>query len=175
MIRKLVFIAILLTGLVNLCYSQNAKNYEEINVTWAKFCQAFDSLDYRLMAEIHTKDLIRIPGGGSIIDYDSYIQGYEKDFESAKKTNSTRSIALRFNERVNSDSVASEKGVYKMVIDKDQPQEATYYGAFHALLKKEARSWKILMDYDSNPDGKIGEEDFVKAFDINDYQQFVKE
>jgi len=175
MIRKFISIAVLLTGFVSLCYAQNAKNYGGINKTWAKFCQAFDSLDYRLMAEIHTKDLIRIPGGGSIIDYNTYIQGYREDFESAQKKNSTRSIALRFNERVNNDSVASEKGVYKMVIDKNQPRETTYYGAFHVLLKKEEGSWKILMDYDSNPGGKIGEEDFIKAFEINDYQRFIRE
>ncbi len=173
--RKFLITVIFLTAFIEVSYSQNLKNYHDINEIWNKFCNAFDSLDYQLMAEIHSQNLIRIPNGKLLVDYDSYINQYERDFEKAKKEKSTRTISLRFNDRLNNDSVASEMGVYKLVINKNQPKEKTYYGKFHVLLIKEKGSWRILMDYDSNEGGKIGEEDFMKAFEKTDYTRFIKE
>jgi hypothetical protein len=163
-----------MTGFVKIGYVQDLNNYRDINGVWDKFCQAFDLLDYQLMAEIHSNNLIRIPNGKQIIDYNNYIMSYKKDFEVAKEQNSTRTISLRFYERINNDSIASEKGIYKLVINKNKPEETAHYGKFHVLLIKEKVGWRIFMDYDSNEGGKVGEEDFIKAFVRTDYDRFIK-
>ena len=175
MLKKHLIIAIFLIGFINKSFSQDFKNYQDINDIWSKFCQAFDSLDYQLMAEIHSKNLIRIPNGKRIVDYDSYIEKYKTDFELNKKENSTITISLRFYERINNDSIASERGVYKTVVNKNQSEEKTFYGKFHVLLIKVKGNWKILMDYDSNEGKKVGEKDFIKAFEMSNLNKFIKE
>ncbi len=170
MLKRLLTTATLCLGLTLTSYSQDVNNFEDINAMWSKFSQAFDALDYQSIAEIHTKELIRIPGGKQLLHYDNYMMTYKIDFEQAKKTNATRAISFRFFERIHNDSIASEKGIYKVVMD-----DQTYYGKFHVLLKKENGDWKIFMDYDSNEGGTVGEKDFTAAVAITDVSTFVKQ
>jgi len=166
MLKKYLILTFFYIGCINTNYSQELKDYQEINAVWTKFSQAFDSLDYQLMAKIHSKNLIRIPNGDFILDYKSYMKFYETDFEQAKKKNSTRSISLRFNERTKNNSIASERGVYKFIIDKDRPDEKIFYAKFHVLMVMEEGNWKISMDYDTNEGEKIDEDDFLKAYEM---------
>ena len=89
------------------------------------------------MAEIHSEDLIRISGGKRISDYETYINNYKRRFEDKKKKGETNEISLRFFERINNDSIASERGIYKLVRNKNRLDEKTYYGQFHVIFKKE--------------------------------------
>ena len=167
---------LLLIGLVTFkSYSQTEINLNDINQVWFKFYQAFETLDYSLMAEIHSKDLVRISGGQRISDYESYINRYKLNFEKSKENGVTNNISLRFFERINNDSVASERGIYHLIRNKGKDDEQTYYGQFHVIFKKEQGIWKILMDYDSTEGKTIGEEDYNKAKSITDFQSFVKE
>ena len=167
---------LLLIGLVTFkSYSQTEINLNDINQVWFKFYQAFETLDYSLMAEIHSKDLVRISGGQRISDYESYINSYKLNFEKSKENGVTNNISLRFFERINNDSVASERGIYHLIRNKGKDDEQTYYGQFHVIFKKEQGIWKILMDYDSTEGKTIGEEDYNKAKSITDFQSFVKE
>ncbi|MFL1896439.1 hypothetical protein ACJRPK_12110 [Aquimarina sp. 2-A2] len=173
MFKKLSLVLLLLIGFTNQINAQYLNNLKQINEVWDKFYQAFDSLDQRLMAEIHSKKLIRISGGKRIIDYDTYINNYKITFENAKNDSLTNTISLRFFERINNDSIASERGIYKLVRIKSNLTKQTYYGKFHVLLKKEGDIWKIFMDYDSNEANSIGEKDYLKAFRIHDFDKFT--
>ncbi|MDT0553045.1 hypothetical protein [Urechidicola vernalis] len=153
---------------------QSESNLKELNLVWSKFYMAFDSLDYSKMAEIHSKKLIRISGEQKITDYENYISNYKKRFKKAREEQVTNKIALRFFERIQNDSVASERGIYKLVrTDKNQNSKA-YYGQFHVLFIKEHKEWKILMDYDSNEKNTIGEASFQNAKSIEDFKSFIK-
>lgn len=156
-----------------LASGQSLENLKEINKVWSKFYQAFDDLDHEIMAEIHSKKLIRISGGNSISDYTTYINNYKKTFENAKKDQFTNRISLRFFERINNDSIASERGIYKLERSK-QENKQTYYGKFHVLFSKENGIWKILMDYDSNEANSIGEKDYAEAHAIDEFDKFIK-
>ena len=155
--------------------SQTLTSLEQINKIWEKFYTAFDSLDYELMAEIHSKDLVRIAGGNRIMDYDTYINEYKASFAWASNNNVANRIQLRFNERICNDSVASERGIYQLSIIDSQGENQNYYGQFHVLFRKEDGLWRILMDYDSNEEDKIGEDDFVKAHPIDDLDKFKRD
>lgn len=153
--------------------NQTETNLEELNLVWSKFYAAFDSLDYTKMAEIHSKELIRISGGKRITNYENYINNYKRRFKQAKEEQVTNKISLRFFERIQNDSVASERGIYKLIrTDKNQTSKA-YYGQFHVLFIKEYNEWKILMDYDSNENNTIDEEAFNNAKDILDFDYFI--
>ncbi|TYP69916.1 nuclear transport factor 2 family protein [Aquimarina intermedia] len=173
MFKKLSLVLLLLIGFTNQINAQNLNNLKQINEVWDRFYQAFDSLDHRLMAEIHSKKLIRISGGKRIIDYDTYINNYKTTFENAKNDSLTNTISLRFFERINNDSIASERGIYKLVRIKSNSTKQTYYGKFHVLLKKEGDIWKIFMDYDSNEANSIGQKDYLKAFGLYDFDKYT--
>lgn len=171
---KTFLLLLLFFTISNNSYSQSQKNLEDINNVWRKFYQAFDSLDYKLMKEIHSKKLIRISGGKKITNYKNYIKKYKIRFKEAAKNNTTTNISLRFFERISNDSIASERGIYKLTRKQDQKNEKIYYGQFHVILLKEINTWKIFMDYDSNEANSIGEKQYYKAYDINNLDKFIR-
>ena len=133
MFKSIIVLVLLLIAIPNQGKSQSRENLEAINEVCYKFYLAFETLDYKPMAEIHSKRLIRISGGKRITDYETYIGDYKKRFENAKKENIINKISLRFFERINNDSTASERGIYKLVRNKNQPDEQSYYGQFHVM------------------------------------------
>jgi len=173
-IKHLVFLLFLLV-FPHKSNSQSVTNLEEINKVWFTFYQAFDSLDYKQMAVIHSKELIRISGGKNIIDYETYINNYKSKFRKSKEAGQTSEISLRFFERINNDSIASERGIYKLIRNKNKAHEQTYYGQFHVILKTENGIWKIFMDYDSDEGNSITEKQYLEALGITDFQKFIKE
>jgi len=174
MFNKFIFFILFLVVFTNQSNSQSLNNLKEINKVWEKFYQAFDSLDYKPMAEIHSKKLMRISGGKRITDYKTYINNYKTRFKKAQENNVSNKISLRFFERINNDSIASERGIYKLIRIKNQESKQIYYGQFHVLFIKENNMWKILMDYDSNEANSIGEKDYIKAYGINEFDNFIQ-
>ena len=150
--------------------AQSIDVFKQINKdVWYRFYAAYDSLDHTISEEIHANDVMRIPANQSkIIDYKSYMDGIKKSFEQAREKNETRSISLRFFERLANDTLASERGIYKFTLNDGTKDEKNYYGQFHVLLVKRDGKWKILMDYDSNENNTIGEEEFMSAFAMED-------
>ena len=174
-IKILVFIAFFVVAVIEV-RANSIKRLQDINNDVHKqFYQAYDSLDYKLMESIHSKKLIRVPADrNTILNYEEYMKQDKNSFEHTKKNNGTLNIELRFFERLNNDSVASERGIYKFTINKGREDEQIYYGKFHVLLIKEDDTWKILMDYDSNENNTIGEEDFDNAYEMNNFEKFLK-
>ncbi|MGI9544333.1 MAG: nuclear transport factor 2 family protein [Cyclobacteriaceae bacterium] len=172
MLRKTIVSILLIVVFLNQGNAQTKANFEAINAVWYKFYQSFASLDYQPMAEIHSKRLVRISGGKKILDYETYISNYKTMFREAKQANETNEISLRFFERINNDSVASERGVYQLIRNKGQQSEQIYYGQFHVIMIQEDGEWKIFMDYDSSEGNTIGEQEYTQAHEITDYGQF---
>ncbi|WP_115462302.1 YybH family protein [Winogradskyella aurantiaca] len=146
---------------------------DEINLVWADFYRAFDSLDYTYMAKIHAEDLVRISGGARISDYDAYINSYKSNFQAITSRNETRHIELRFFERINNANIASERGVYQLSITDKEGNQSYFYGQFHVLFKKQYAQWKIIMDYDSSEGDTIDKTHFFDAKAIDDFSPFV--
>ncbi|WP_282043159.1 nuclear transport factor 2 family protein [Winogradskyella flava] len=172
MLKKICIPICLMILCCNLVISQNTDQLKAINMVWAKFYKAFETLDYTLMGEIHSKDLVRVSGGNRILDYDTYINNYKTGFERDKKAGQTSDISLRFFERLCDGNTSSERGIYKLVRNKDTDNEQSYYGQFHVIMKKLDGEWKITMDYDSSESDTIGEDDYNKAFAIDDFDKF---
>ncbi len=170
--KNLIIIFLLTCFTTSSIFAQKKVHLEAINTTWAKFYEAFETLDYTLMAEIHSKDLVRVSGGRSIIDYDTYVNNYKATFERDKTAGQTNHISLRFFERICNETTASERGIYKLVRNKGTDREQAYYGQFHVLFKKMDGEWKITMDYDSSEGGTINEDSYNKAYAIDDFEKF---
>jgi len=175
MLKKSIVLFAFIAMSVHICQSQTLQNLKDINTVWDKFCKGYNTLDYKLMGEVHSKQLIRIAGGNTFFDYDTYIGNYQKQFETYKINNTTNAISLRFFERINTDTIASERGIYKVIRNKGKSYEQTFYGQFHVIMKKENGAWIITMDYDSNENNTIDEGSYQKAHAIDDFDTFVKQ
>ena len=156
--------------------SQDNQSIQSINEdVWAHFYTAFETNDSESMAMIHSRDLVRVTGNNNRIrDYESAIESYKNSFSNATENAVSNQIELRFFERIIGAERASERGYYKLTRTKDGEQKS-YYGQFHVLLKLEDGKWRILMDYDSNPNDSYGEEEFQEAYAIDDFTPFVQD
>jgi hypothetical protein len=171
---KTMIITLLLTlGSITL-YGQS--KLESINnEVWYPFYKAFETLDYQIMASVHSEELSRIPASrGHISTYQEYIEGTKRSFERKKQNGQTAHISLRFFERITSEKRASERGIYRTIHNKNKPDQHVSYGQFFVLLQKENGRWKIVLDYDSDENGTIGEQQYNNAYAIDNLEPFEK-
>lgn len=166
---KLILLAAFFTS--NVVVSQNNDKLEQINKDiWYQFTKAFETSDYELFGSLHSEDLIRVGGDGNrILSKENYIKGYENRWTTNKQA---RTISFRFLERIVNEGAGSERGIYKLTINKGTQNEQHYYGKFHVILRKENDVWKILVDYDSSENNTINEDSFMNAFHQDDFDKY---
>ncbi|MCK8524032.1 DUF4440 domain-containing protein [Aquimarina sp. D1M17] len=152
--------------------AQKAALHDKINEDMYKnFSQAYANSDYELFASIHNSDMLRISGnGGEIKSVDQYLEGYKKRWSTPSK-NSIK-IEFRLFERILSDTIVSDRGIYKVTYISDKNETQYSYGKFHVLLRLEDEQWKILMDYDSNENKTVTEETFLAAYALKAYEKY---
>ena len=140
------------------------------NEIWLNFTKAFEAFDHDLFASIHSDDLVRVGGNSKLLrNKTDYINGYANRWKSNK---APQTISFRFLERFCNDTKASERGIYKLTVNKDLPNEQSYYGKFHVIMVKENNQWKLLVDYDSNEGNTINEKSYKNAFAIDDLEKY---
>ncbi len=171
---KLICIPLCIILFTSQSSGQSLDNLKAINQTWEKFYKAFESLDYKLLQDIHAKELVRVSGGKRIVNYDTCMDNYKKSFERTQKKGTSNTISLRFFERVNNGSMARERGIYKLTRVESTGETKSYYGQFHVVLIKKDNIWKIVMDYDSNEGNTIGEEAYLRAHAIDAFDKFIQ-
>ena len=138
---------------------------QEINdQVWKPFIKAFNDLDADGFLAVHSKDLVRSPRDSkTILTWDEYLQQQRKGNDWSKNNNTTRTLELRFTERIASATQAIEVGIYKTTNTNNKGESRSFYGRFHVVLRKENNIWKILVDTDSSEGNTIHENDFLNA------------
>ncbi len=155
--------------------AQEEQIHQKINDDiYHNFSKAFETLDYQLFSSIHSKDMIRISGnGGEIKDAATYLEGYQKRWSDANSKPAP--IDFRLFERILSESVVSDRGIYRVTYTNDSDNQKKYsYGQFHLLLRLENDTWKISIDYDSNENKSIDKESYDTAFPLSAYKKHWK-
>lgn len=141
----------------------------EINKqVWEPFISAFNNHQAEDFMAVHSKDVVRSARDGKTVwNWEEYkksqTEGDQEDIKAKRK----RTLTLRFTERIVSNDLAVEVGVYKTSYLLADGKTMDYYGRFHVVLRKENGMWKILVDTDSSENGTIGEKDFLAAKPIN--------
>ena len=132
---------------------------------WLPFIDAYKNLDITKYLSLHTEDFIRATGGqnGSLRNKKEYSTSVQSQFTENKNNKQNIAIAFSFFERNANETTASERGIYRYSITHDNGETQHFYGKFHVFLRKINGIWKIVVDYDSDEDGTIGEEDFEKG------------
>ncbi|WP_053971904.1 DUF4440 domain-containing protein [Mangrovimonas sp. ST2L15] len=152
-------------------FTQNQSELENINKQiWIPFTKAFETKDLNLFKSIHSKELIRVNADGKrIMEFEDYMSGYQRRWQ---KSSRNQTISFRFYERIHNAKTGSEIGIYKLTLNPNTSEEASYYGKFHVILIQENGLWKILVDYDSSTGQTIGESDFLSGLDMNDINKY---
>ena len=129
---------------------------------WLPFMKAYQNIDNTAYIALHSDDLMRVVGGtnGSLQNKNEYSLSSLAHFEQVKNKHQKSEIAFSFLERNANESIASERGIYKYTLTNENGQSQHFYGKFHVFLRKINGLWKIVIDYDSNENGQIGEDDF---------------
>ncbi|AXT50074.1 hypothetical protein D1818_04220 [Aquimarina sp. BL5] len=168
-------LAILILGSTFFLSAQEEELHQKINQDmYGNFSEAYEKLDYSLFASIHSKEMIRISGGngGEIKNVKKYMESSQKRWSDPKTKASP--IDFRLFERVTSDSLVSDRGIYRVTYKNDKGEAKYSYGQFHVVLRLEDSFWKILIDYDSNEKNTINKQSFDDAFSLSDYKKYWK-
>ena len=173
-IPNFILLSIVICGMQQ-SIAQKATIHDKINADiYENFSKAFETLDYDLFASIHSKEMIRISGnGGEIKTVSQYLDGYQKRWSEPDRK--PAKISFRLFERILSDTLISDRGIYRVYYTNKNNEEKTSYGQFHLLLKLEGKNWKITLDYDSNENRTINGEKYEEAFPITDFKDYWKQ
>ncbi|KAA1243534.1 hypothetical protein [Aquimarina sp. RZ0] len=156
-------------------YAQDNSLHQKINQDmYTNFSKAYKTLDYELFSSIHSKKMIRVSGnGGEIKKSKTYLKEYQKRWSVATKKAAL--IDFRLFERITSDSLVSDRGIYRVTYNDNTDQVTYSYGQFHVVLQLEDGYWKLLIDYDSNENKTINKQRYDQAFPLLDYKKYWKQ
>jgi len=155
---------LVLFSIVNLnAFSQNFQ--KEINdQVWKPFISAFNNLDANGFLAVHSKEVIRSPRDSKILlNWSEYLKQQQEGDKRSKENAMTRTLELRFTERIANAAQGIDVGIYKTTVTDKEGKNLSFYGRFHVVLRKENGVWKILVDTDSSENQTIGEKDFMAA------------
>ena len=138
---------------------------KEINdQVWKPFISSFNSFDTEGFMAVHSRDVVRAARDAKVLQsWDEYFKHQQAGDKKHEANGESRSIELRFTERIANANQAIDVGIYKTTSTNKEGKTNSFYGRFHVVLRKEGSVWKILVDTDSSEGGKIGEKDFLAA------------
>lgn len=147
-------------------FSGSSQDFQkEINVqVWKPFISSFNNYDANGFLAVHTKDVVRSPlDAKMILTYDEYLQNQLEGNKRGKENGNTRTLDLRFTERIANAATAIDIGIFKVTVNRKDGSTQSFYGRFHVVLRKENGVWKILVDMDSSEGRSIDEADYIAA------------
>lgn len=141
---------------------------------WHAFRAAYGARDAESFLALHTPDLIRAGGPDKQAhDFAEYAGQITQWFAELTERGGGIDIEFRFEERIASAELASERGVFRISATMPGDEDRVFYGRFHTFARKVDGSWRIAVDYDSTDAGTVGEDTFVAAVDLDDLAAFA--
>lgn len=126
---------------------------------WQPFVAAYAAGSAGQYMALHTEDFIRATTDETK-DLTTYSADSQRHFEYNRENRLRCEIAFSFFERSIGATSASERGIYRYTVIASDGNRTSYYGRFHVIHRLENGRWKIAVDYDSDEDGTIGQDDF---------------
>lgn len=143
------------------------------NDIWHPFRLAYANLDAPAFLELHAPELIRAGGQTKEVSgFADYSDQIEKWFAELAGRGSSVTISFRFVERIASNDLASERGIFQIVSKRSDGDERTFYGRFHTYARRTDGRWRICVDYDTDERSTTLEEEFLAAIEVNDVEAF---
>jgi hypothetical protein len=82
-------------------------------------------------------------------------------------------ISFRFVERIATNDLASERGIFQIVPKRADGDQRTFYGRFHTYARRTDGRWQICVDYDSDERSETLEGEFLAPIDVDDVTAFA--
>lgn len=141
---------------------------------WQPFRAAYAARDAAAFFALHAPDLIRASGtDGKVYDLGAYEEQVAPWFAGMAARGDTLDITFRFTERVAAEDLASERGVYRIVIDPVGAERLVFHGRFHTFARKVGGQWRIAVDYDTTDAGAVTAATYEDAAAIDDVGRFT--
>jgi ketosteroid isomerase-like protein len=141
---------------------------------WHAFVRAYGARDGKAFLAVHSPDLMRAGGPEKqAYGYAEYAAQTEQWFAELIERGDDIAIEFRFDERIASGDLASERGVYRITASLTTGEQRVFYGRFHTFSRRAGGRWRIAVDYDSNEGGTVTEESFASGADIDDVERFT--
>lgn len=142
---------------------------------WHAFVRAYGARDAKAFLAVHSPDLIRAGGPEKQVHgYPEYATQTEQWFADLTERGDDIGIEFRFDERIASGDLASERGMYRITATRATGEQRVFYGRFHTFSRRIGDGWRIAVDYDSNEGGTVTEETFASGADIDDVAAFTR-
>lgn len=153
---------------------QNPALLAELNRDiWTPFSEAYADGTHEPYLALHAPDFIRVEGGRkNIRNLAEYSTVVRRTFEGWADREEKAGISFRFFERIVRGDLASERGVFELVLADNDGNVERFYGQFHVIARKIEGRWRILVDYDSDENGTIDRADFLAAAAEDDFKRF---
>lgn len=140
---------------------------------WHPFRHAYARLDADAFLSLYSPELIRAGGPAKQVSgFSEYADQTEQWFAELADRGSSVDVSFRFVERIATDDVASERGIFRLVSTRADGDGRTFYGRFHTYSRRTDGQWRICVDYDTDERSTTLEEEFHAAIDVDDVDAF---
>ena len=136
---------------------------------WHPFMRSYADRDAAAFLALHAPDLMRADAAsGWVGGLEAYTERITAFFADVTRRGARIDIAFRFVERLTGGPVASERGVYKIIMAVPDEADRVFYGRFHTFARRVDDRWRIVVDYDTDDRGAVDEAAFAAAHDLED-------
>ncbi len=148
----------------------NTQRLLQINTDiWLPFSAAYATNNADQYLALHAPDFIRSSGGkySSMKTLAEYGQSVRLGFEKRRDQSQKVEISFTFFERITGEVTASERGIYRFTAFSKNGEKEHFFGKFHVFHRKINGTWKIAVDYDSDEEHSIGEDEYSSGWPID--------
>lgn len=140
---------------------------------WRPFMVSYAALDADSFLDINHADLIHASGiTGQAHGLEQYSREMRDFFAMVAERGDRISIEFRFQERIATGDIASERGLFCMHATLSAGETRTRYGRFHTFSRKTDERWRLVTDYDTDAGADAAE--FEAAAAMNDLTAFIR-
>lgn len=135
---------------------------------WIPMLRASDEFDAEGFLAVLSRDLIRVSTDRNLIyGFERYNNETREGFARARERGVRRTSSMRFITRAHAEGLARETGIFRSEVTLSNGQKRVSFTAFEMLLRKEAGTWKLLLDQDTWREGKITEDEYLAAMPMS--------
>jgi uncharacterized protein (TIGR02246 family) len=118
---------------------------------WHPFVAAYAALDPDAFMALNHTDVVHISGAGKqVTGHADYSRQMHEFFAMVATRGDRIGIEFRFDERIASGDLASERGLFRLSVVRADGELRTRHGRFHTVARKADGRWRFAVDYDTD-------------------------
>ncbi len=140
---------------------------------WLPFRAAYATRDADAFAAFHHPDMVRVQVPSQWIGTrDEHVAQTAAAFAKSGELGDALAIDFRFDQRITSEDLAFERGIYELSIIAGDGTARVFYGRFNTIARRTSGGWRLILDQDDDEGGTVGEAQFLAGASIDDLAAF---